>query len=768
MKKIIILFMLIMPILFLGIYLLFPLKPLFSPEKYGTVIFAENGEILHSFLNKNEQWCFPPDTTIVIPRKLKLAVLTFEDKHFYSHFGVNPLALFRGLYLNIRYRKIMSGGSTITMQLARISNPKARTYWYKFREILLAIKIETRFSKDEILQMYLDNAPYGGNIIGFQAASFKYFRKKPEQLSWGEAATLAILPNSPAIISPGKNQEKLIAKRNKLLKMLFEKNVIDAETFTLSVREPTPKKIYIIEQKANHIARSLHNKYRGKSVKSTINNEIQKKTEKIIKQYNVLQKMQGVNNAAAIIVETKTGKIRGYIGSQNFWDNEFGGQVDGVKASRSSGSILKPFLYALCIEDGIILPQTLIKDVPTYFGSFSPENADHKFEGLITAENALIYSKNIPAVRLLNTYGIADFYNFLQSAGVSTLFRNAGDYGLSLIIGGAETNLYDLAMLYRGLANYGKFSALKIIESDIEKQFKQPILSPGACYLTLDILKKLKRPGDEFYWHQYENQYHLSWKTGTSFGNRDAWAVGVSPDWTIAVWVGNFTGEGNPAIGGARSAGPILFDIYNSLPKTAKWFEIPSEEMNYIGICKETGFLAGVNCSDTLWVLSPNINKTVKKCPYHQKIFVSETDENEVCSMCWDADSYKSKNVSIYPPHITQYLHECGHNISKLPPHNEKCTTHPHHNFIEITYPIENSCLWIPRDIGGKLQKITVKLVHQKKKSTVFWYLDDIYLGTSTTKHSKAITFSEGNHILEVIDKNGNRCIRKFKVRLKK
>jgi len=765
--KRIILFCLI-PILGFGIYLLFPLKPLFPPEKYGTVIFDEQHEILNAFLNENEQWCFPPNSALIIPEKLKIAVLTFEDKYFYLHCGIDPIAILRGLYLNIRYRRIMSGSSTITMQLARMSNPKKRSYFNKIREIFCALKIETRFSKNEILQMYLNNAPYGGNIIGFQAASFKYFRKKPEQLTWSEAATLAILPNSPAIISPGKNQEKLIAKRNELLKMLSQKNIINNETLVLAMREPAPNKVFLIEQNANHISWNLHLKNKYQAIETTINSNIQKEMERIISQHNKRNKMENVNNLAAIIVETKTGKIRGYAGSQDFWDKKHQGQVDGVKAPRSSGSILKPFLYALCIEDGIIMPQTLIKDVPTYFGSFSPENSDHKYQGLITAKDALIRSQNVPAVRLLNSYGISNFYNFLKNAGMTTLFRNAEDYGLSLIIGGAETNLFDLAMLYRGLANYGKFSPLKIIESDDEKQFQQTILNPGACYLTLDILKELRRPGDEFYWHQYENQYPLSWKTGTSYGNRDAWAVGVSPDWTIGVWVGNFTGKENPAICGARSAGPVLFDIYNSLPKKTEWFKPPLSEMNFVALCKETGFLIGENCADTLWTLAPNFSKTIKKCPYHKKIFLSENGEEEVCSLCWDANSYKSKKVLIYPPHITQYLRECGQNISELPQHNRNCPAHSHHEIIDILYPTENCRLWIPRAIDGKLQKVTFKLVHQEKKSTIFWYLDNIYLGISIDKHSKAISLSDGKHILEVIDQNGNSCKRNFSAKQRK
>ncbi len=727
-------------------------------QDYSTIILDENKEILRVFLNKSEQWCFPPDPEMEIPSKLETAVLQYEDRYFYYHPGVNPFALLRALFLNIKHRIIISGGSTLTMQVARLTDPKSRTIPNKIYEILQAFKLELKYSKKDILKLYLDHAPYGRNIIGIQAASRKYYYKEPQNLTWSEAATLAVLPNSPGLISPGKNQQRLINKRNRLLGKLFKKKIIDEETLELSLLEPVPNTVHTFPISAPHISQYLKSKNRENIIKTTLNCGKQQQLEQILEQHSDFLQLQGISNICALVVETKTGKIRAYAGSQNYWDKKTNGQVNGVQAPRSTGSILKPLLYALSMDAGILIPQTLMKDVPTYFGSFSPENANEKYDGLVTAEDALVRSLNIPAVRLLNTYGVQEFYHFLKIAGVSTLFRDSEDYGLTLIIGGSEATLYDLVMLYKGLGNYGKFTPL-FVEDDKEKMGHYfNLVSPGACFLTLEIMKEVKRPGIEYYWHQYHDQKPLAWKTGTSFGQRDAWAIGVNPQWTIGVWVGNFTGEGNSAISGASCAGPILFDIFNSLPKDTEltWFKMPIQEMDVITICKDTGFLAGPNCIHKENVLTPFQMKPLRLCPFCKNIFVDKEEKYRVCSLCWEAGNYKAKSVKIYPPNVSQYLRERGQNIDQMPLHNPGCPGEMTSNTIEILYPTNKARLWIPREIGGELQKITLRAAHRNSGSFVFWYLDDLYIGDTIDKHFKAVLVNNGNHYLKVIDENGN------------
>ena len=743
-----------------------PEKPLF-PENYSTVIEDKNGEFLRVFLNDNDQWFLPPQTADTIPFKLKKAVVYFEDEYFEYHPGVNPFSLARAAYQNIKSGKIVSGASTLTMQVSRLRNPKNRNYFSKIIEMLDALRLECHYSKEEILHLYLNHAPYGGNIVGYQAASYKYFGKSPRKLTWGEAATLAVLPNAPGLISPSADAQKLEQKRNFLLEKLLKKEVIDSNTCQLSKMENIPRQVIPFEFHAPHLTRKLNHKY-GKSrkvIQTTLDIGLQQVVSDLTKDHLHYLEQLGITNGAVLVAETKTGKVRSYIGSKDFFERRSEGQVDGVTSPRSSGSLLKPFLYALSMDEGIILPKTLMKDVPTYFDAFSPSNASEKFMGVVRAEKALTKSLNVPAVRLLNTYGLYQFYSFLETAGLSTLFRSADDYGLPLIIGGAEVTLWDMAAMFRGLGQYGKFSDLQVVQKSEKIQEGSPstLISPGACYLTLEILKDLQRPGVELFWEHYSTQKPIAWKTGTSYGHKDAWAVGVSPQWTIAVWVGNFSGEGNVNLSGTQSAGPLLFKILNHLPHDSemKWFQKPYDDLIKVEMCKETGFLAGPNCENTQYVDAPLNMKPLKMCPYHKKIFVDEKEEYRVCSKCWE-EGHHAKKILQFPPRIASFLRSRGQVITKLPPHKPSCPATHKETTIQIIYPEPNGKIWVPRDFKGKKQKLILRAAHIKEQATLFWYLDDKYLGKTVDQHSRAVDITPGWHRLSVIDKSGNRDEIKF------
>ncbi len=760
----------ILLLIFLG-YFLIPLpQPLFRKDN-STVILDRNNQILRVFINEIEQWQFPPNAKLEVPAKLKIAVLEYEDKYFYDHPGINPIAIIRALYQNITSGKVISGASTLTMQVARLMNPKRRTYLNKSFEILQALKIETKYSKDEILKLYLDHAPYGGNIVGYQAAALRYFNVIPTKLTWAQAAMLAVLPNAPGLISPINNPQNLIVKRNMLLKQLMNRGLIDKATFELACREEIPDHSIPLGFSAPHLARHLKmNSENATIFKTTIDKKLQEEIENIVAIHGNYLENQGIKNACALVVETQTGKVAAYIGSDDFFDADAKGQVDGVFASRSSGSILKPFLYALSMDEGYILPQTLIKDVPSHYGAFSPANADLNYRGIVPASQALIQSLNVPAVRLLYQYGYEPFYYFLKEAGVSTLFRHYEDYGLSLILGGAETTLWEMAALYRGLANYGKFESVHLLaDENIGQKFQKNLISPGASYLTLNILNELNRPGSEAYWQQYQNQWPLAWKTGTSYGQRDGWAVGVNPQWTIAVWVGNFEGQGNANLSGSGCAGPILFEIFNYLPKdpALNWFVKPQDDLDKVDICMETGYLASKYCPHIVSVDAPVHMKTLKICPYHRQIFVNHSEDKQVCSLCWQNIDYHSIVKLIYPPDVCQYLRKNGRIVESLPPHMSSCPAFAQGNPLQIIYPQEQAALWIPRDFSGTLQKVNLKAAHQQKDCQIYWYLDDNYKGCSKEIHEFALLLDKGWHELEVVDEIGNRDRIKFYANLR-
>lgn len=725
-------------------------RPVFK-ENYSTVITDRNGEILRVFLSDDGQWCFPPDTT-EIPDKLKTCVLNFEDKRFYYHFGVDPIATSRALYQNITQGRVVSGSSTITMQVARMSSPSDRTILNKISEMFFAIGVEMRYSKDEILKLYLDHAPYGGNIRGYTAAGMKYFGKKPERLTWAEAATLAVLPNSPSLINPVSSKNKLKEKRDRLLEKLEEKGKISKLELKLSKGEKIPDTSIIFPFVSPHLSRSVYKK--NSKIETTIDKNIQEKSEKLVSEYNNFLKSYGVNNVSLVVCDTQSGEVLAYVGSGGFFDTE-NGQVDGVIAPRSTGSLLKPFLFALCQDEGMISRFTKIPDIEKNFGGFSPKNANKQFAGMISAKDALIHSLNVPFVILLQQYGVDKFYDFLKDAGSENLFRNADGYGLPLILGGAEMTLLELTGIYASLGRYGVFSTPIILKSDEQSESKK-LISDGSCYETLQVMRNLNRPGHEHYWQLFRESFPISWKTGTSFGGKDGWSIGVTPQFTIGVWTGNFTGEGNPNIGGARTSAPLMFQLFNNLSKEKSITNFSKDNIPYklVHLCKDTGYKATSNCTDTLNVMLPHGNK-LYFCTYHKKIFVDIDDSHTVCSLCWESGNYKEKKVLVYPPSIAAYLRKRGEPTDKIPLHNPKCPTVTSEDVLKIVYPENGAYITLPLNSKGERQNLLIDAAHVRSDAKLYWYIDESYYKETEKNHQLSIKLSEGNHKIFVVDDEG-------------
>ena len=760
------LYLLAVPTLGAVLYFLTPLpRPLFAPD-YSTLIVDRNGQLLRAFLNDDQQWCFPPDTSLAVPAKLRTAVLHFEDRRFYRHLGVDPFALGRALYQNAAARAVKSGASTITMQVARLMRPKERTYVNKALETLLALKIELYYAKDEILRLYLDHAPYGGNLVGYQAAAHKYFRKQPAELTWSEAATLAVLPNAPGLASPTADPQRLMQKRNRLLASLQSTGHFDAEALRLALAEPVPTRAFTYPVWAPHLSRALKRGRQGRLVKTTIDADLQRELESLVGRHLRYLDHQGIGNGAALLVETGSGKVRAYVGSRDFFDPAHQGQVDGAMAPRSSGSLLKPFLYALSMDAGLILPQTLVKDVPTFYSGFSPRNADERYDGLVRAEEALVRSLNVPAVRLLRRYGLFNFYRFLRDAGVPTLVRSADDYGLPLILGGAEVSLWDMARLFRGLARGGRIEPVHYLQEQTELAPSVPLISPGAAYLVLEALRNVRRPGVEYYWHQYQDQWPLAWKTGTSYGQRDAWALGVSPAWTIAVWVGNFSGEGNPALSGARAAGPLLFDIFHRVPKDPDqaWFPRPDADLTTATLCLDSGRPASPHCPHPAQALTPRHRRPMARCPYHRSIVLNEAGTHQVCSLCWKPGDYRLARQMVYPTDVVQYLRERGQVLHDPPPHKADCPVQPEAKPLQVLYPTPEARLQVGRDFDGKQQPIVLRAAHSDQERALFWYVNRRFLGRTVNQHRLAVSLEPGTHALEIVDAHGFRDRTRFYV----
>ncbi|MBQ3437652.1 MAG: penicillin-binding protein 1C, partial [Fusobacterium sp.] len=525
-----------------------------------------------------------------IPDILKKTVLFYEDKNFYKHNGIDYPRILKSFMNNIVGGKKM-GASTISMQVVKLLEPVKRTYFNKVIELIKVKKLERKLTKDEILMLYLNNVPYGSNIIGYSTAIKLYFNKEVKDLSHGEASLLAILPNSPGILNLKRNNEKLLKKRNFLLKRMFEKNILDERQYKFALLENLPTKIHFFENKNPQFSYFIKNKYHTNLVKTTLDYELQKKVENLVKDYSKNMKEIGINNIASLIVDNRTQEVLVYIASHNFEDKKNNGEIDGLQVKRSPASLLKPFLFALSLDKGLISRESLYPDVPIFFNNFYPKNSDNKFRGMVRIEDALIKSLNIPFVKLLEDYKVDNFFYFLKNIDKYDE-DNFKKYGLSLILGTREMKAIDIAKLYMGLANYGNFLDFNyILEKNINQNFSvnkaSNLISPGAAYITLDVLKNVVRPDNE---KLYSHDKPISWKTGTSFGLRDAWSVGLSPDYTVLVWLGNFSNKPISSLSGVETAGNLLFKIFNLVDFNPKNFEKPLAELKEIEIDAKTGY----------------------------------------------------------------------------------------------------------------------------------------------------------------------------------
>ena len=740
-------------------------------QPLSTVVEARDGTLLGARIADDGQWRFPAGDTV--PEKFKKALLTFEDKYFYWHPGINPVSVFRALRDNIRAGEIVSGGSTISMQVARISRGnRPRNYPEKIIEMLSALKLELFKSKNEILKIYTANAPFGGNIVGLEAAAWRYTGKSPGEITWSEAAALAVLPNSPALVFPGKNQEKLRKRRDDLLKKLCECNYFDSLTLALAVDEPLPGEPKSLPVLAPHLTDYYFINNKGKSVKTTIDPVLQEQADEILKQHQKALSGNFINNAACIIVKVETGEVLAYVGNSAWGDSSInGGHVDIIRAPRSTGSILKPILYAGMQNSGILLPNTLVADIPTRFPGFAPKNFDLSYNGAVPASKALSQSLNIPAVRMLQAYTPERFLDLLHKTGFTSFDKSADHYGLSLILGGGEASLWELTGVYSSFSRVlnhflrnGKYypgdyhmpCLVLSDKTDTERaEDNNPPLSASSIWLTYDALLKVNRPQEEAGWQYFSSSREFAWKTGTSFGFRDAWAIGTTPEYVIGVWAGNADGEGRPGLTGITSAAPILFDLFNIIEPTG-WFEEPLEDLTMIRVCSLSGYRAGPDCRDTTEVLACVSGLRSDMCPYHRIIHLDKTGTKQVTADCVSASDIINEPWFVLPPAMEYFYRQKHPDYKVLPPVAAGCIPDKAIPVMEFIYPTPGIRIFIPRDQTGSLTRIIPEIAHRNPSVRIFWHLDNSFIGTTKNIHQTEILASAGDHVLTAVDEDGN------------
>lgn len=721
---------------------------LFEDTEYSAVLRDRRGELLGARIAGDGQWRFPPSDSV--PEKFLSAVTEFEDRWFRLHPGVNPVALAKAAARNIRAGHVVSGGSTITMQVIRLSRGKDRTLWQKAIECILATRLELRYSKDEIMALYAAHAPFGGNTVGLEAAAWRYFGKPSSELSWGEAATLAVLPNAPSMIHPGKNRDLLLKKRNRLLARLMERGKIDSTTFALACSEPLPDEPVPLPQYAPHLLDRMISE--GKGLSSSIDISLQKRVSDVLDRWGEKLSVKGIHDLAAIVYDVRTLQVLAYCGNIGYSSGRSGSQVDILQAPRSTGSILKPLLYCAMLQEGMILPGTILPDIPVNINGFSPQNFDRQFYGAVPAADALARSLNVPAVHQLRKYGVPKFLELLKETGMTTLGRSADDYGLSLILGGAEGRPEEITRIYAMMAH--------ILESGENVPGDFPLCDREALWWTMEALKEVNRP-DEMDWKSVPSVRKTAWKTGTSFGFRDAWAVGITPEYAVGVWAGNADGEGVPGLTGAGTAGPVMFDIFNLLPATG-WFSVPVYgEYAEAEICRMSGCLKGPFCSEADTLRLPEAALRSQACPYHRPVTV--TSDGKFRTGASDPEA-RTVNMFILPPAMEWYYRRHHPEYMPLPPMRPGTASGEEYIPMEFIWPENGSTVTIPRQLDGSRKGFVCNLAHGNPAEEVYWHLDGCYIGRTRYIHQMTMIPEKGEHVVTVTDQDGNTLSVKINV----
>ncbi len=772
----------------------FSLPEILFSDTYSTVLEDRNNNLLSASIAADGQWRFPEEASV--PDKFKVAIVLYEDKRFYNHLGVDPLSIGRAIKQNVGAGKIVSGGSTLSMQVIRLARKnKSRTVFEKLIEVILATRLEFRYSKKEILALYASHAPFGGNVVGMEAACWRYFARPPEELSWAEAALLAVLPNNPSLIHLGKNRLRLKEKRDRLLTRLSQAGKFDPLALALAKAEPIPENPIALPRMATHLlARASKEGKAQQKIVSTIDLSLQQRAQQILNDHHQRLRANQIFNAAAIVVEVKTGNVLAYIGNVEAGKQNHE-QVDVANSPRSTGSILKPFLFAAMLDEGKMLSKTLQPDIPIIINGFAPKNFSNEHDGAVPADKALIRSLNIPAVEELRDYRYEKFYELLKNCGITTLNKPADHYGLSLILGGAEGTLYDITGVYASMArtlnNYFNHPGKdRYDKSDFHSlrytvpSFQFPVpgyqkpetnnlvsesswLSASSIYLTFDALKELYRPGEETGWKYFSSSKKIAWKTGTSHGLRDGWAVGVNAAYAVGVWVGNADGEGRPGLTGTETAAPILFDIFSLLPSNA-WFNPPTSEMEKIPVCTKSGYRISGLCeaSDSIWVTKAGLQTTA--CPYHKKIHLSKDKKFRVHANCESLTNMQPTSWFVLPPLQEYYFKSKNNAYQSIPPYRKDCASPSTLVSMDLIYPKPDSKIFIPRELEGNVSSTVFEAAHQNPLAIIYWHLDGGFIGATSKNHRIAINPTLGDHVLTLVDGTGEVVKRQFQILSKK
>lgn len=758
-------------------------------QPVSLVALAEDGSLLSARIASDGQWRFEEIDSV--PRKFEECITAFEDKRFRCHWGIDALATARAVVANVKARHVVEGGSTLTMQLARMARGnQSRTIGQKIIEAAWAIDIEFSYSKDKILALYASHAPFGGNVVGIEAASWRYFGRNPYDLSWAESALLAVLPNAPARIHVARNRESLKAKRDRLLDILFANGTISETEHELAKEEPLPDRPFAIENSAPQLIQRLAASLDPKSgsatkatIQTTINSSLQHQAQAIADSYRQRYTSNHIYDIGILVADVATGHVMAYVGNASPKSPTC--MVDMISAERSTGSILKPFLYAAMMSGGETTPRNIVADTPLDLNGFTPENYSHSYSGAVHSDDAIIRSLNVPLVRMLTAHNIGRFMADLRQLGMTTLHYSDEHYGASLILGGAEATLWDVCGMYASMArrlntynaqtNHTDLTATECIHpltlTDGTAPKEAPAepsatpLTPAAIWHTFKAMTNLSRPEEEADWQSFSSMTTVAWKTGTSFGSRDAWAVGVTRRHVVGVWVGNATGEGRAGMTGVGFAAPVMFDVFSLIERDGKgaWFEEPVEDEDPMAICTHSGRRASESCQDVEVARLPRQCSETPVCEYCKLIHLSPDSAWQVNSSCESVTDMVTESRFILPPAMEYYYRQQHSDYKPLPPLRPDCDDATSRR-IAIIYPEWGQTVVRTKNFDGELQGIVCQAV-APQNMRVFWHLDGTFIGETTNIHNMPIRPDVGSHRLAIVSETGQRMVVDFKVK---
>ncbi len=735
------------------------------PETYSTVLTSSDGQLLGARVAADGQWRFP--ATNNYSKKYVTCLLEYEDQQFYHHIGFNPVAFVKAFIENSKAGRIVRGGSTITMQVVRLARgDKKRTYWEKLVEVVLSMRLELHYSKDEILDLYAAHAPFGGNVVGVDAAAWRYFHTTPDRLTWSEAATLSVLPNSPSLIHPGRSREKLYAKRNALLQRLDSPQARlpkrkrlpqpDADDVDLAIDEDLPPQPFEMPMGAYHFLVKMEKENPGQWCHSSIDYSLQNTVNDILNRHYANNSLNHIENAAVYVLDYLDNEVKAYVGNNALAKEA--AMVDMVQAQRSTGSTLKPFLYAAMLDDGTLLPDMILPDIPFTISGYTPRNYSGEFLGAVPASKALQFSLNTPFVILLRDYGVPRFLNLLRSLKLSGVIFDSDHYGLSLILGGAEASLFDIANAYGQMGRRLASAVNEEFDGDGDVPF-----SPVAVSQTFNVLTGLARPESEIGWSGFNSSKTVAWKTGTSFGFKDAWAIGLTDRYVVAVWVGNADGEGRPGLTGTSVAAPIMFDVVGRLKGSFTYIETPASAVE-VEVCAESGYPCSDLCPNKKKTYLPNVENKTGVCPYHKKIFLDKSRQYRVRPGCYDIDQKCYDVYMVLPPVMEWFYKQHSPVYRPLPAFYPGCGNSNSDDVMSFIYPKDDARVNIPIGIKGDRQQVVFELAHRNPQKTVYWSIGDRYLGSTQRNHQMPIDVQKGIYDLRCVDEDGVELRRRIVV----